>query len=218
MGVMQRSRLTADVTLPREPKQERSRRKQTALLESARALFADPGFEHVTADDIAAHAGFGTGTFYNYFTNKTQAFVMVAGLHETAIAPTLAMVNEALQEGRSLHDIVHAIVLRVIEERRAVPWLRRTWLRLALTDPEVDAVQRRVDAEWGAAISEVVQTVAAQHGIDDPPAAPLPLAHAIRVLVDSLADEVVLGGTIEADEAASVAAAMIAGLLPAPAP
>lgn len=211
---MQRSRLTADVTLPREPKQERSRRKQSALLESAHALFADPGFEQVTADDIAAHAGFGTGTFYNYFTNKTQAFLMVAGLHETAVAPTLATVTDALQGGDgTLEDVIRGIVLRVIEDRTTVPWLRRTWLRLALTDPEVDAVQRRVDAEWAEAISQVIVGVMAERGITDPPAAPLPLAHAIRVLVDALADEVVLVGTIAAEEAAAVAAAMIAGLL-----
>lgn len=211
---MQRSRLTADVTLPREPKQERSRRKQSALLESARTLFADPGFEQVTADDIAAHAGFGTGTFYNYFTNKTQAFLMVAGLHEPAVAPTLATVTDALQSGDgTLEDVIRGVVLRVIEDRTTVPWLRRTWLRLALTDPEVDAVQRRVDAEWAQAISQVITGVMAERGITDPPAAPLPLAHAIRVLVDALADEVVLAGTIAAEEAAAVAAAMIAGLL-----
>lgn len=212
-GHMERSRLTADVTLPREPKQERSRRKQTALLESARTLFADPGFEQVTADDIAAHAGYGTGTFYNYFTNKTQVFLMVAGLHETAIAPTLASVADALGAGGSLADIVRTIVLRIIEDRRQVPWLRRTWLRLALTDPEVDAVQRRLDQDWAAAISQVVGAVITAEGISDPPASTLAIAHVVRVLVDAVADEVVLTGSLTADEAATTTAALIAGLV-----
>ncbi|CAN5363715.1 hypothetical protein BH23ACT9_BH23ACT9_35750 [soil metagenome] len=210
---MERSRLTADVTLPREPKQERSRLKQTALLESARVLFTDPGFEHVTADDIAEHAGYGTGTFYNYFTNKTQVFLMVAGLHETAIVPTLASITDALEAGGSLREVAHAIVHRVIEDRQQVPWLRRTWLRLALTDPEVDAVQTRLDEEWGLAISEVIAQVMDAMDITDPPGSPLAIAHTIRVLVDAVADEVVLSGTLSADEAASTAAALIAGLV-----
>lgn len=212
-GDMERTRLTADLTLPREPKQERSRRKQEALLQSAQTLFADPGFEHVTADDIAEHAGYGTGTFYNYFANKTQAFLVVAGLHETAITPTLNSVTEALAAGGTLEEVARAIVRRVIDDRQKVPWLRRTWLRLALTDPEVTAVQRRLDEEWahalGVVISDVITTMSVQH----PPASPLAMAHSIRVLVDAIADEVVLAQTISAEDAAATAAALIAGLV-----
>jgi AcrR family transcriptional regulator len=213
MTPMERTRVTADVTLPREPKQERSRRKQTALMESAAALFADPGYEHVTADEIAEHAGFGTGTFYNYFTNKTQAFLMVAGQHERAIAPTLESVAGGLTAGSSLEDVAHAIVSAVIADRQRVPWLRRTWLRLALTEPEVDAVQRRLDAEWDDALAALVAGVVTARGIDVPAGSPRAVATTIRVLVDALADEVVLAGTIDADAAATTAAALIAGLV-----
>lgn len=215
---MQRSRLTADVNLPREPKQARSRHKQEMLLASATALFTDPGFEDVTADDIAAHAGYGTGTFYNYFANKTQAFLMVAGQHETAIAPTLEPVLEALGHADSLHDVARAIVLQIVAEREAVPWLRRTWLRLALTDPEVDAVQRRIDTEWEGRLAEIVAGVV-QSGLADMPAAgPTAVATVIRVLVDAVADEVVLAGTISAEDAAETTADMLTALLHAHAP
>jgi AcrR family transcriptional regulator len=214
MHAMHRSRLTADVTLPREPKQERSRRKQTALMESAASLFADPGFEHVTADEIAAHAGYGTGTFYNYFTNKTQAFLMVAGQHETAIAPTLAAVTSHLTAGAPLQEVAAAIVSSVIADRQRVPWLRKTWLRLALTDPEVDAVQRRLDAEWDEALAGVIADVMADRDITLPGASPLAMATTVRVLVDAVADEVVLAGTISAEEAAAAASALIVGLVP----
>lgn len=215
MHAMHRSRLTADVTLPREPKQDRSRRKQTALMTSAAALFADPGFEHVTADEIAAHAGYGTGTFYNYFTNKTQAFLMVAGQHETAIAPTLAAVTSGLTAGAPVGDVVAAIVSSVIDDRQRVPWLRKTWLRLALTDPEVDAVQRRLDAEWDDALAELIAAIVADRGITLPVQSPRAMATTVRVLVDALADEVVLAGTISAEEAAATASALIVALVPA---
>jgi AcrR family transcriptional regulator len=211
---MERTRLTADVTLPREPKQERSRRKQSALVDSAAALFADPGFEHVTADEIAEHAGFGTGTFYNYFANKTQAFLVVAGRHETAIAPTLDTVAASLTDGADLHDVARAIISSVIAERQRVPWLRRTWLRLALTDPEVDAVQRRLDAEWDDALTGLIGAIIGERaagGLALPPARAL--ATTTRVLVDALADEVVLAGTISAEDAAEAAATLISRLV-----
>lgn len=210
---MERTRLTADVTLPREPKQERSRRKQEALLAAAAELFATPGFEHVTADDIAEHAGYGTGTFYNYFANKTQAFLMVAGQHETAIAPTLSSVEDALQGDVSLHAVAEAIVRDVIDDRRNVPWLRRTWLRLALTDPEVDAVQRRIDEEWDAAICDVIEGIVAAGLAEAPAQGAKPVATVLRVLVDAVADEVVLVGTLDADAAATTVADLMTALL-----
>ncbi|MGI9016628.1 MAG: TetR/AcrR family transcriptional regulator [Euzebya sp.] len=214
---MERSRLTADIALPREPKQERSRRKQHALLESAAVLFADPGFEEVTADDIAAHAGFGTGTFYNYFTNKTQAFLMVAGLHETAIAPTMESVGEMLSAGAGLYEIARSIVLTMIEDRQKVPWLRRTWLRLALTDPDVDQVQRRLDHEWDAALGVVVAGILqSQTTVIPLTASAHSFATTIRVMVDSVADEVVLIGSLSPEEAASASACLIVGLLDNP--
>lgn len=210
---MQPSRLTADVTLPRVPKQDRSRRKQEALLVAAAELFADPGFEHVTADDIAAHAGFGTGTFYNYFANKTQAFLMVAGRHEHAVAPTLQPVGEALAAGASIHEVARDIVQRIVADRSEVPWLRRTWLRLALTDPDVHAVQRRLDREWDAAIASLIEGLVATGRGPMPAAGARATATVVRVLVDAVGDEVVLTGTLTGAEAAEAVADLFDGLL-----
>jgi AcrR family transcriptional regulator len=181
-------------------------------VESAKVLFADPGFEHVTADDIAEHAGYGTGTFYNYFTNKTQAFLVVAGQYETAITPTLESITAHLTAGATLYDVAHRIIATVIAGRRDVPWLRRTWLRLALTDPEVDAVQRRLDQEWDDALGQIVGDLMSHRRTTTPISPPRAVATTIRVLVDALADEAVLAGTISEDDAARTAAALIVGL------
>lgn len=205
-------RVVEGVALPREPKQERSRRKQERLLEAAEDLFATRGFDAVTADDIAAHAGYGTGTFYNYFANKVQVFLVVASRHETAIAPALEGVVAAFRAGADLRGAVAATVGGILEVRLRVPWLRRTWVRLGLTSPDVAAVQARIDADWDAAMAEVLErgvAAGALRAVD-----PAGMATALRVLVDALCDEAVLRGTLEPDAAVAAATDLILGLVP----
>src|SRR5260370_16553414 len=49
--------LLAGQELPPAPQQERSRRKREALLEKALALFAEPGYEQPSIDEIARPPG-----------------------------------------------------------------------------------------------------------------------------------------------------------------
>lgn len=57
---------------PTFPKQQRSKLKREALIESAKSLFIEKGYEHTTAKEIASRAHVATGTFYRYFSDKRQ--------------------------------------------------------------------------------------------------------------------------------------------------
>jgi AcrR family transcriptional regulator len=48
--------------------------RQHDILKAARDLFIRRGYHETTLDDIAALAGFGKGTIYNYFTSKEELF------------------------------------------------------------------------------------------------------------------------------------------------
>lgn len=54
------------------PSQLRALRKRDALIESASIEFARRGFDVATAKSIAADAGVATGTFYQYFNDKSD--------------------------------------------------------------------------------------------------------------------------------------------------
>lgn len=185
-------RPASGVTLPREPKQDRSRRKQEQLLAAAEALFAERGYEEVTADDIAERAGYGTGTFYNYFANKMQAFVMVADRHEQAVVPTLAPVRAALQDGGNVHCAVRDTVRSILENKARVPWLVGSWNRLVLTEPAVAAFRRRVNEAWEEQVAALVRAGMADGTIRQ--GDPAGLASAMRILVDAGTTEVVVHG------------------------
>lgn len=62
---------------PVVPQQDRALLKRQALLNAARALFAERGYEKTTAKDIARRAGVAVGTFYRYFTDKRQILLAI---------------------------------------------------------------------------------------------------------------------------------------------
>lgn len=67
-------------------------RNRAALLEAARAVFAERGLD-ASLDDIAHRAGLGVGTAYRHFANKQE---VVAALFDQAIDDLIANVEAAL--------------------------------------------------------------------------------------------------------------------------
>ena len=58
----------------REGKREENRRR---LMDSARAVFFEDGFERANLDEIARRAGLAKGTIYRYFDSKAELYVEV---------------------------------------------------------------------------------------------------------------------------------------------
>jgi len=59
----------------------RSRKKaenRQKMLDTAKHLFIERGYSRTTMEDIAAHAGFGVATLYNYFRTKAGIFATMA--------------------------------------------------------------------------------------------------------------------------------------------
>lgn len=59
------------------PKQLRAKRTQRHLLEAARTVFAERGYDAVTVDDIALAAGCSKGAYYFHFASKEEALLAV---------------------------------------------------------------------------------------------------------------------------------------------
>lgn len=60
--------------MAREGKREQSRRR---LLEAARGVFFEDGFDRANLDEIARRAGLAKGTIYRYFDSKAELYVAV---------------------------------------------------------------------------------------------------------------------------------------------
>ncbi len=60
--------------MPRQEKREESRRR---ILEAARGVFFETGFEAANLDEVARRAGVAKGTIYRYFESKAELYVAV---------------------------------------------------------------------------------------------------------------------------------------------
>lgn len=63
--------------MPRRSQVERTRTTQDALVRTARVLFAERGYQHVPADEIAAAAGVTRGALYHHYADKRALFQAV---------------------------------------------------------------------------------------------------------------------------------------------
>src|SRR3954467_2703813 len=55
-------------------REERKAQNRANLLDAARRVFAEKGLGEATARDIVRETDLASGTFYNYFTDKEDAF------------------------------------------------------------------------------------------------------------------------------------------------
>ncbi|WP_263785394.1 TetR/AcrR family transcriptional regulator [Salinibacter grassmerensis] len=94
---------------------ERKRRRQ-AMLDAARAVFAEEGYADATLDEIAERAEFGKGTLYNYFEGgKEELFLAVFDKASQELEGLIRTVFHASPDGRPLRDTVHEFVVRYFE-------------------------------------------------------------------------------------------------------
>lgn len=106
---------------------EQKRENRAKLMDAARKVFAEKGLAAATARDIVRETDLATGTFYNYFEDKEDAFRAV---FEDFVAPARVTGREKrLQPGLSLEQRIYDAY--------------RSWFELVAADPQMFEVMRR---------------------------------------------------------------------------
>jgi len=72
------------------PKGDKRERTRTALLEAARALVRERGYERTTLERVAHRAGMTTGAIYGNFKNRDELFIALGQTYWAPIAPKIA--------------------------------------------------------------------------------------------------------------------------------
>lgn len=144
--------------LPPKPRQARSIEKRRKLLDAARALFGEKGYEATSIEQITARAGTAAGAFYIYFRSKRQLL--------------LILMNELLERLAGIdltpQGDLRTFLGKVLNEDRENLGVIRAWQEAVLTDSELAAMQREILRWTEQRILNVLKRIAKRENADLP--------------------------------------------------
>jgi AcrR family transcriptional regulator len=167
-------------------------RTRAALLEAARELIREKGYERTTLEEVATRAGMTTGAIYGNFKNRDELFI---ALGQTYWAPVKPQIKPGATFAEAMRALAKA-TLAAVDERRPAAVGRLTGLAYTLKNPELRARVREITeasydigAEWLRAF--------------DASELPMPPKHLVRVvhaLIEGLVMQRILTPDLCTDE------------------
>ena len=141
----------SDTSARRRPKGDKRIRTRAALLEAARALIREKGYERTTLEAVAERAGMTTGAIYGNFKNRGELLIELGHTYWAPVKPKL-------QPGATFPEAMRALAeatLEAIPDRTAAAVGRLSGLAYALSNEDLrgrvhatTAVSYQAGAEW----------------------------------------------------------------------
>jgi AcrR family transcriptional regulator len=116
-----------------KPKGDKRDRTRTALLEAARALIREKGYERTTLEEVATRAGMTTGAIYGNFKNRDELFIALGQRYWAPIKPN---VKPGATFAEAMHSLATA-TLAAVEERESAAIGRLTGLAYMLKNADL---------------------------------------------------------------------------------
>jgi AcrR family transcriptional regulator len=141
----------------RRPKGDKRARTRAKLLEAARELIREKGYERTTLQEVAKRAGMTSGAIYGNFKNRDELFIALA---ETYWAPVRPKFRPGASFAEQMRALAEATVA-AIPDRRLAAVGRLTGIAYALTHDEIRARVHEITAksyDAGAAWLRMVTT------------------------------------------------------------
>ena len=186
------------------------KRKQTkaqnrlAILDAAREVFTELGYDNVTVRDIIRRTGLAAGTFYNYFRSKEEVFAALADDGARRFAPVLKSLRAQSHDFESfVRAAIHAYFGFLATEHA-------TWTgRRAPAEPQFHV--HGVTPEMSAVFDEVRAAILEEAARGGHVADPDYLASACIALAREVGDRMLERNPIDTEGAAEFAVAMLVG-------
>src|SRR5437588_4349225 len=155
-----------------QPKGDKRERTRAKLMEAARSLIREKGYEHATLDAIAERAGMTTGAIYGNFKNRDELFLALGQTYWPPIKPNV-------RPRATFPEIMRALAeatLAAIPERSAAAVGRLTGLAYTLTHEELRSKVAGFTAQSYALGEQWLRSVTKQEDL------PMPASQLVRVI------------------------------------
>ena len=110
---------SADAPLSRRERERQSRRE--AMLDAARVVFAEKGYDAARLDEVADRAEFGKGTLYNYFEGGKVELLFAIVEHE--LDDVRAVIERVIAReapgGRPVRDVFRDLLADLVDRLQA---------------------------------------------------------------------------------------------------
>jgi|SRR5581483_507526 len=156
----------------RQPKGDKRDRTRAKLLEAARLLIRERGYENTTLDAIAQRAGMTTGAIYGNFKNRDELFLALGQTYWAPIKPNVRPRATFPEVMRALSEAT----LAAIPDRSAAAIGRLTGLAYALTHEELRAKVAEFTAQSYAFGEQWLCSVVRKEDL------PMPAGQLVRVI------------------------------------
>ena len=127
----------------RAPKGDKRMRTRAKLLEAARAVIREKGFERTTLQDVAARAGMTSGAIYGNFKNRDELFIALADAYWAPIKPLIKPDSTFAEKMRAMAEAT----VEALPERRLAAVGRLTGMAYAITNDTMQARVQEVTAQ-----------------------------------------------------------------------
>ena len=135
-------------------REERKAQNRAKLLVAARKVFAEKGLGEATARDIVRETDLASGTFYNYFADKEDAFrALLAEMSERSMAIVRVQRREpGLPVAERVANAYRAYFEFVVEEQELFEVFRRNAGAVAMMEASMfeEAIREMIEdlSEW----------------------------------------------------------------------
>lgn len=159
----------------RRPKGDKRARTRATLMEAARQLAREKGYEATTMEDVARRAGMTSGAIYGNFKNRQDLFMAIA---QTDWAP----IKPVIRPGSSFAEMMRAFAeatLAAVPDRRAAAPARLSGMAHTLTHEEAGAQVREIIAQSYAGGAAWLRSVMKDGDSPMPPEVLVVVIHAL---------------------------------------
>ena len=176
-----------------------------AILDAARKVFGELGYETATVRDIIRRTGLAAGTFYNYFKSKDEVYLALASEGARQFAPLLkALRAQSATWEEFVHAAIEAYFLFLTDAHKS--WLAQR------PPGEVQPHVQGETPEMAAVFNEVREAIVEEIARGGAPAAdPDYLAAACIAIARDVGEKMIARRPIDTEGATAFAVAMIQG-------